>query len=170
MYVAGLLSIAKVLLTHVDLVVVLLDLSASTAQLSDPRHQSTTNKRNVDSRYSNAAQSTSGELNRLMALIDETPNNDSTARWQGINETLLEPQELQVALNHALDLYFQWLAEDLRSLYRLLRGNARPSQEVHNTFEPGRRRSERINAVIAELVRVRSARRWEATLAEWHAR
>jgi hypothetical protein len=134
----------------------------------------------MDPRYSNTIQSTSSEFYRLIALIDETPHNDSIARWQGINETLLGPQELQVALDHALDLYFQWLAEDLRSLCRLLCGNARPSQEalhatqsapnaVHNTFEAGRRRSERINAVIAELVRVRSARRWEAAFAEWHA-
>jgi hypothetical protein len=176
-----LLSIAKVLSTHLDLVAVLLDLSVSTAQLSDPRHQSRTNKRNMNPRYSKTTQSTSGDFNRLMALIDETPNNDSMARWQGINENLLEPQELQVALNHALDLYFQRLAEDLRSLYQLLRGNARPSQEalhamqnatntLHNAFEAGRRRSERINAVITELVRVRSARRPEAALAEWHAR
>jgi hypothetical protein len=134
----------------------------------------------MDPRYSNTTQSTSSEFNRLIALIDETPHNDSIARWQGINETLLGPQELQVALDHALDLYFQWLVEDLRSLSRLLRGNAGLSQEalhamqsatttLHNTFEVGMRRSERINAVIAELVRVRSARRWEAAFAEWHA-
>jgi hypothetical protein len=58
---------------------VLLDLSVSTAQLSDPRHQSRTNKRNMDPRYSNTTQSTSGDFNRLMALIDETPNDDSMA-------------------------------------------------------------------------------------------
>jgi hypothetical protein len=119
-----------------------------------------------------------------MALIDETPNNDSMARWERVNETLMEPQELQVALNHALDLYFPWLAEELRSLYRLLRGNTVLIQQaldamwsathaLLNTFEAGRRRSEKTRAVIAELVRARWARRWEAALAEykaWNAR
>jgi hypothetical protein len=157
------------------------DLSVYMPQLGDPPYRSTTTERRMDPRFSKTTRSTSRGFNRLIALIDETPNNDSMARWQRVNETLLEPQELQVALNHALDLYFQWLTEDLHSLYRLLRGNAVLSQEalhamqsatntLHNTFEAGRRRSERTKAVIAELVRSRWARRWEAALAEWHAR
>jgi hypothetical protein len=116
-----------------------------------------------------------------MALIDEVPSNDSVARWQRINQNLLEPQELQVALNHAFDLYFEWLAEDLRNLFRLLRGNAVTIQEalqavqnvtstLHGIFEKGSRRSEGTKAVIMELVRVRWTRRWEAALAEWNAR
>jgi hypothetical protein len=135
----------------------------------------------MDLRYPNTQQFRSGEFNRLMALIDEVPSNDSVARWQRINQNLLEPQELQVALNHALDLYFEWLAEDLRNLFRLLRGNAVTIQEalqavqnvtstLHGIFEKGSRRSEGTKAVIMELVRVRWTRRWEAALAEWNAR
>jgi hypothetical protein len=135
----------------------------------------------MDLRYPNTQQFRSGEFNRLMALIDEVPSNDSVARWQRINQNLLEPQELQVALNHALDLYFEWLAEDLRNLFRLLRGNAVTIQEalqavqnvtstLHRIFEKGSGRSEGTKAVIMELVRVRWTRRWEAALAEWNAR
>jgi hypothetical protein len=135
----------------------------------------------MDIRYPNTQQFRSGEFNRLMALIDEVPINDSVARWQRINQNLLEPQELQVALNHALDLYFEWLAEDLRNLFRLLRGNAVTIQEalqavqnvtstLHRIFEKGSGRSEGTKAVIMELVRVRWTRRWEAALAEWNAR
>jgi hypothetical protein len=135
----------------------------------------------MDIRYPNTQQFRSGEFNRLMALIDEVPSNDSVARWQRINQNLLEPQELQVALNHALDLYFEWLAEDLRNLFRLLRGNAVTIQEalqavqnvtstLHRIFEKGSGRSEGTKAVIMELVRVRWTRRWEAALAEWNAR
>jgi hypothetical protein len=135
----------------------------------------------MDLRYPNTQEFRSGEFNRLMALIDEVPSNDSVARWQRINQNLLEPQELQVALNHALDLYFEWLAENLRNLFRLLRGNAVTIQEalqavqnvtstLHGIFEKGSRRSEGTKTVIMELVRVRWTRRWEAALAEWNAR
>jgi hypothetical protein len=68
---------------------------------------------------------TRSPIQRLLNLIDEYPDNKSGERWNYFDPSTLNGDELQFAYDHALQLYFDWLTEDLRRFWLLLDGKKR---------------------------------------------
>jgi hypothetical protein len=58
-----------------------------------------------------------------MEWIDESPSRDThhDTRWNQISRLTFSRDDLTSATRHALDLYMECLAEDLRALWRFLR-------------------------------------------------
>lgn len=59
-------------------------------------------------------------IQRLMGLIADYPDPDSREIWQSLMTEIIEDGEFEMAMDHALYLYFRWFRDDVRSLFRLL--------------------------------------------------
>lgn len=59
----------------------------------------------------------------LLSVIRAIPDAGSLQRWNAVDIASIEPDKYKFALDHALDLYFESLAEDLRTLWPLLGTN-----------------------------------------------
>jgi hypothetical protein len=92
----------------------------------------------------------SPQYQRLINLINERFTNNSDADWEDIRALRFSTEELDSATNHALNLYTQWLAEDLRVLWPLLGGTH--GQDAENAM---RNASERLDRIAWDRHRAR---------------
>jgi hypothetical protein len=68
-------------------------------------------------------QRNSTEYQRLMNWINRTTIRDARYdNWDSIERLRFSPDELESAMDRALQLYTRWLADDLRILWSLLGG------------------------------------------------
>ncbi|GAB7334959.1 hypothetical protein MBLNU13_g06832t1 [Cladosporium sp. NU13] len=62
----------------------------------------------------------SPQYQRLINLINERPNTNTDSDWDDIRVLRFSTEELEFATDYALNVYTQWLMEDLRLLWPLL--------------------------------------------------
>lgn len=62
------------------------------------------------------------QYQRLIDLINERPHTNTDSDWEDIRALRFSTEELDSATDYALNLYTQWLSEDLRVLWPLLGG------------------------------------------------
>lgn len=59
-------------------------------------------------------------LQRLMSLVRDVSPSGIDDQWFQISLVRFQDIELKIAMDHTVDLNVAWLAEDLRTLFRLL--------------------------------------------------
>lgn len=110
-----------------------------------------------------------GRLQRLMSLVQDLPPSDSDGQWYQISLARFQDVELKMAMDRAVDLNLSWLAEDLRTLFRLF--GSMLGEQAFRIFQQSTedlvRSASRCNqrrhhdiAVISQIVQVRWSRRW----------
>ena len=86
----------------------------------------------------------------LINLINERFSTNSDSDWEDIRALRFSNEELDSATDYALNLYTQWLAEDLRVLWPLLGGTH--GQDAENAM---RRASEWLDRIARDRHRAR---------------
>ena len=106
----------------------------------------------------------SPQYQRLINLINERFTNNSDADWEDIRALRFSNEELELATDHALNLYTQWLSEDLRVLWPLLGGTH--GQDAENAIRHAsvwldriardrHRARDNVNAILVRLCEAR---------------
>lgn len=106
----------------------------------------------------------SPQYQRLIDLINERFTTNSDSDWEDIRALRFTNEELNLATDHALNLYTQWLAEDLRVLWPLLGGTH--GQDAENAMRDAsywldqiardrHRARNNINAILIRLCKAR---------------
>ena len=62
----------------------------------------------------------SPQYQQLIDLVNRRFNSNTDSEWEDIRSLSFSPEELESAIDYALNLYTQWLSEDLRVLWPLL--------------------------------------------------
>ena len=61
----------------------------------------------------------SPQYQQLIDLVNRRFNSNTDSEWEDIRSLSFSPEELESAIDYALNLYTQWLSEDLRVLWPL---------------------------------------------------
>lgn len=106
----------------------------------------------------------SPQYQQLINLINERTNTNTEDKWDHITTLQFTPEELESATDYTVNLYTQWLAEDIRVLWPLLggRGGRDALQALLNAGDDfgrlARDREAATSNVFAVLLRVCGAR------------
>ncbi|GAB7334961.1 hypothetical protein MBLNU13_g06833t1 [Cladosporium sp. NU13] len=93
----------------------------------------------------------SPQYQRLINLINERPNTNTDSDWDDIRVLRFSTEELEFATDYALNVYTQWLMEDLRLLWPLLGG-----EQGENAMDAMRDASDWLDRIARDRHRARS--------------